>query len=207
MIVIKELSETKYTFSDVHSLIKVAYKQRADEGIHFRALTETTEELEKRINDNSGIVFVALDDSTNELLGTGSVLFCVDKDTVPYAGLVLAAVLPKAQGQGIGSLLRIRQEEYAKEHGCVYISSSTAMNATSSIRYHLKTGAKKYGFISARDSEYYSVYFRKYLSTTKKKSGLYCTMHYFFSKAKTLLMFHENGEKKMLGKIVYSVFK
>lgn len=202
-ILIKELHETKYTMADVHSLIKEVYSKRADEGIHFQALSKTTEEIEKRIKDNNGIVYVAIDQENSRLLGTGTILFFEDKDHALYAGLVLAAVRPDAQGQGIGKMIRLRRETCAKERGCVYISSSTAEKAISSVEYHLKTGSRKYGFFSSPNSDYYSILFRKYFKTTFQGSVVYCCVRYNLSRIITKFLFYENGTRKPFGVFLF----
>lgn len=207
MVLVKELSETKYTIKDIHDFIKTVYEKRADEGIHFQALYKSTESIEQRINDSHGIVFVAVDEQSQELLGTGTILFHYDENHIPYAGFILEAVRPDVQGQGIGKMLKQRREECAKERGCHYIMSSTASNAESSIKYHLKSGAKKYGFSSAKNSDYYSIYFRKDIVSSFKGSALYCFIRYQVTKAKTKLLFHDNGSFTKLGEVCYNTFK
>ncbi len=207
MVQIKELSETKYTINDVHEFIKSVYEKRADVGIHFQALSKSTDAIVQRISENNGVVFVAVDECTQELLGTGTVLFRNDERQIPYAGFILAAVRPDVQGQGIGNLLRQRREECARERGCHYIISSTASNAESSIRYHLKNGAKKYGFSSSKNSDYYSIYFRKNLVGSFKGSSLYCFVRYQLTKFKTKLLFHADGTYTKLGTICYDTMK
>lgn len=207
MILIKELSETDFTLNDIHEFIKTVYEKRADDGIHFQALSKPTESIEQRINDNHGIVFVAVDEQSQELLGTGTILFHNDDNQIPYAGFILAAVRPDAQGRGIGHLLRQRREKCAKEMGCHYIISSTASNAESSIKYHLKNGAKKYGFSSSKNSDYYSIIFRKDIVSSYKGSTLYCFIRYHLTKTKTKLLFHEDGTYTKLGGFCRSIIK
>ena len=172
MALVKVLSDTKYTIKDIHDFIKTVYEKRADEGIHFQALSKSTESIEQRIDDNHGIVFVAVDEQSQELLGTGTILF-----------------------------------HYDEERGCHYIISSTASNAVSSIKYQLKSGAKKYGFSSAKNSDYYSIYFRKDIVSSFKGSALYCFIRYQVTKAKTKLLFHKDGSFTKLGEVCYNTFK
>lgn len=207
MVQLKELSETPYTIDDVHEFIKNVYEKRADAGIHFQALSKSTETIEHRIMDNHGIVFVALDGCTKEILGTGTILFHFDERQIPYAGFILAAVRPDVQGQGIGNLLRQRREQCAIEHGCHYIISSTASNAESSIQYHLKNGAKKYGFSSSKNSDYYSISFRKELVGSFKGSSLYCFVRYQLTKTKTKLLFREDGNYTKFGSFCFNIIK
>ena len=207
MVQIKKLSETSYTINDVHEFIKNVYEKRADAGIHFQALSKSTETIEHRIMDNHGIVFIALDECTQELLGTGTILFHYDERNVPYAGFILAAVRPDVQGQGIGNLLRQRREQCAREHGCHYIISSTASKAESSIQYHLKNGAKKYGFSSSTNSDYYSISFRKELVGSFKGSSLYCFIRYQLTKTKTKLWFREDGGYTKFGSFCFNIIK
>ena len=207
MVTIKELNETKYTLQDVHALIKEVYGQRAEEGIHFQALTMTTEELEQKIRQHSGVVVVAVDDQTQELMGTGTNLFHTDKHGQRFSGLVLAAVRPEAQGCGIGDLMWQRNVDYAREKGCVYISASTAEKAKSSVNFQLKHGEKKYGFFSSKDSDYYSILFRMYLIPTYKCSGIYCAIRYNLSKMWTKLLYHENGTRTPFGSFCHRIKK
>ncbi len=207
MALVKVLSDTKFTIKDIHDFIKTVYEKRADEGIHFQALSKSTESIEQRIDDNHGIVFVAVDEQSQELLGTGTILFHYDENHVLYAGFILEAVRPDVQGQGIGKMLKQQREVCAKERGCHYIISSTASNAVSSIKYQLKSGAKKYGFSSAKNSDYYSIYFRKDIVSSFKGSALYCFIRYQVTKAKTKLLFHKDGSFTKLGEVCYNTFK
>lgn len=207
MVTIKELNETKYTLQDVFSLIKEVYGQRAEEGIHFQALSKTAEEMEQRIRQNSGIVLVAIDDQTGELIGTGTVLLHTDKQGQRFAGLVLAAVRPNAQGRGIGKLIWQRRLDCARERGCAYIVSCTAENATSSVMQKIKCGAKKYGFSPSRNSDYYSIHFRQYLIPTYKSSSIYCTLRYNLYRMKTKLLYLENGTHTPVGSFCHRIKK
>ncbi len=207
MVQIKELSETKYTLKDIHEFINDVYEKRADAGIHFQALSNSTETIEHRIKDNHGIVFVAVDDHTQALLGTGTILFHTDERNIPYAGFILAAVRPDVQGQGIGNLLRRRREECAKEHGCHYVISTTASNAKSSIQYHLKNGSRKYGFTSYKNSDYYSISFRKDFVGSFQGSSLYCFVRYHLTKIKTKLLFREDGSFTKFGSFCFDIIK
>ncbi len=202
-IEIHKLSETDYTFSDVHSLIKEVYEKRAKEGIHFQALSQTTYEIEKRIRLHDGVVFVAIDIDSNDLVGTGTILFHKDKHGQPFCGFVLEAVKETAQGKGIGTMIRKRREKLAIEKGNLYISSSTAEKAYSSIRYHLRCGSVKYGYYSAPNTDYYSINFRKYLHSDSRWIYLYCSIRYYIVKFYTKLMKKQNGKFTVLGGILH----
>ena len=207
MVTIKELNETKYTLQDVHSLIKEVYGQRAEEGIHFQALSMTTEELEQKIRQHSGVVVVAVDEQTQELMGTVTILFHTDKHNQRFAGFVFGAVRPDAQGHGIGKLMWQRNVDYVRERGCAYIVITTAENAKSSIEQQIKSGAKKYGFSSSRNSDYYSIHFRQYLIPTYKSSSTYCTLRYNLYKMKTKLLYRENGTRTPVGSFCHRIKK
>lgn len=207
MVTIKELNETKYTLQDVHSLIKEVYGQLTGEGIHFQALSVTTEELEQKIREHSGVVRVAIDEQTQELMGTATVLFHTDKHGQRFAGFVLGAVRPDAQGSGIGKLMWQQNVECARERGCAYIATSTAENAKSSIEQQIKSGSKKYGFSSANCSDYYSIQFRQYLIPTYKSSSIYCTLRYNLYRIKTKLLYRENGTRTPLGSFCHRIKK
>lgn len=200
-IEVRKLLETEYTIYDVHALIKKVYECKKEEGIHFQALSKSTEEIEKRIKEHKGVVFVAVNSSSNEMVGTATVLFHNDKKNQLYAGFILAAVSPDYQGKGIGRMLRLAREDYAKKMGCIYISSSTASNADSSVRYHLNNGSKKYGFSSQKGADYYSIFFRKYLVRTYKSNIVYCTIRYNYHKLKTIILYKDNGSLTKVGKL------
>lgn len=202
---IKKLSDTDFSMYDVHACIKEVYRKRAEEGIHFVALYKSTEEIEEKIKKYSGIVLIAIDTQKNEIIGTGTILFDVDKRQQLYGICTMAAIKPEYQGLGIGTKLRIAREECARERGCTYISSSTSEKATSSIKYHLKNGARKYSFISAKGSDFYSIVFRKYLVKTYKNNYLYCQTRYLIFKLITPILRFQNGEYTFIGKTIHKI--
>ena len=201
-IIIKRREETGITYEQIVSLMHESFEERLLQGLKFTCSFMTVEQYKKKTSD--GIIFVAIDEDTHELMGTAVVHIRKDSVGVIYGYNELAAISPKAKRCGIGSmLLRERVCEVEKKGG-EYILSDTAVGATSSVKYHLKNGFKIIGLQSYSSTNYFSYLFRKQLVPSKKwNSNLYCKYVFFKSYIITKLKLKKNGSTTFL----YSIYK
>ena len=198
---IKRLEETSFSFAEVHTLIKKVYSTRAEEGIHFWALNASTDEVLNRVNENGGITMLATDNE--HIIGTATALFHNDK--FDWAGFILAAVSPEYQGQGIGKKLYAQLQTIAHEKRCRYIMASTALNAISSVKWHLANGFLPYSLNSYANTDYYSILFRKYLPVTTIAQVVMCKVNYTFSSFISRVLWKHDGKETQIGKLIKSL--
>ena len=179
MIQIKQLQETEITLLDIYIMIQIVYKDRVRQGMNFWATTVSFDDFKKEYERNSAVVFVAIDDTTLELLGSGTI-YIRTKGKVRYAHLTNAVVLPKVHRCGIGSKLKAVRQQFAIQKGCEYISCTTAVNAESSVLWHKKNGYKIVG--KSYWLGYYSYRFRLQITPSLLwNNSLFCRLMYITS--------------------------
>jgi len=198
--ILKRKEETNVSYEDIVHLIHKSFEDRLKQGLKFTCSFLTVEEYKK--DTAKGTVFVALDKDTQELLGTATVNVKKDIYGVTYGYNEYVAIAPKAQRQGIASQLLKECEKIVKEAGAEYIFSDTAVEAKSSIQYHLKNGFKIIGLHSYPSTNYYSYFFRKQLVPSKKwNSNLYCKYAFLKSYIITKLTLRKDGHKTFLASL------
>ena len=108
-------------------------------------------------------------------------------DADPAASTILCATLgsypntsvhPEYKGKGIGSLLIKALRAKALEQNCEYISCSTAVDAVSAVKVHLKNGYQIVGLKSFKSTNYYSYLFRMQLKPSQWSDPSYCKRQY-----------------------------
>lgn len=201
-VVIKRLEETNITYEQIVELLHESFEERLQQGLKFTCSYMSVDQFKKKTAD--GVVFVALEAMTNELLGTGTVHLRKNKSGVLYGYNEYAAISPKAKRCGIGSKLLKARENFVKSASGEYILSDTAVGAKSSIKYHKKNGFKIIGLTSFSSTNYYSYWFRKQLVPSKKwNSDLYCKYIFLKSYIVTKLCLKKNGSVTLF----YSIYK
>lgn len=163
------------TNDDIITLIRDAFQKRADEGIRFSLANFSIEGLLKLSHERS--IYLAIDDE-HGLCGTISILYATDNHNKKYSYMGLLAVSPKMQGQGIGDKLVKFIIQRSKEDKCNYIISTTAMNATSSVKLHKRNGFFIAGIQQFKRNNFYSYIFRKQLSCSFRKTKLFSVLSY-----------------------------
>ena len=178
MAIICLIEDTEISLKQVYELTQIVYNQRIIEGMKFRATQLSFEEYKKEFEYHNARVFVAIDECTNELCGAAAMYIKGGK--FKYAHFTNAVVSPNFQRQGIGSQLKTKREQFAKEAGCNYITSTTGVNADSSVRWHLKNGYRIIG--KAFWNGYYSYIFRKQIThSILWTNRIFCSSIYIFS--------------------------
>lgn len=197
------LEQTSFSLNDVFALIQEVYIDRVNAGIDFTVSKISFEEYENKIRQDNKMVFVIQQDSI--LIGSASLAIRTDKSGRKYGGYSNAVVKKEFQGKGLGTKLFEARKSKAIEYNCDYLSSSTAENATSSIRWHKKNGWLLYGYGKHLDSMYFSCFFRYPL----KKPVTFFTrllyrLHYFYQFVILRCLFRKKGGYTVLGTFVYN---
>lgn len=196
------LEQTSFTLKDVYTLIQEVYEERVASGIDFTLSKIAYEEYEKKIRQDQKQVFVvSLGDC---LIGSAALAIRKDRTGRKYGGFSNAVVSRKYQGKGLGTKLFEAGKNGAIENGCEYLYSSTAENATSSIRWHKKNGWLLYGYGKQVHSKYFSCFF-KYPLKGKVTAliRLIYRLHFIIRVIVIRCLFRRNGEHTVLGKMIY----
>lgn len=150
------------TWGELANLLHESFQERLAQGLHFTCSYLTAEQLKRQSAGRT--VLLAVDaDKKNALAGTVSIEFNEEDNSSVWAYHCNLAVSPSYKNCGIASQLFICFQEIARSEGCTHIISDTAVEATSSVKWHLKNGFKKIGLRSFKSTNYYSVLFRKQL--------------------------------------------
>ena len=197
-----ELEDSPFSLLDVFQLIRGVYSDRKTEGIDFWLSKCSFEEYQAEVEKDKKIILVAFDTDSSELLGTASLTIRSDKKGIKYGGMTNCAVKRDCQSKNIGSKLIEALKEKAVEEKCCYLKSTTAVNAVSSVRWHLKNGYKKCGMGSSAKSNYYSYVFKMPLNNENPLYyRIWYKLDYVFSWISTRCLLKQDGNLTWLGKV------
>ena len=101
MIIIRNLSESTFSRSDIVSLLHLSFQERLDAGLDFTC-SYITEEYYKQKTENS-IIKVAIDSDSNILVGTVSTTLFTDRNGASYGYMEYLAIHPDYKRKGIGT--------------------------------------------------------------------------------------------------------
>ena len=192
---ITTLQNSKFTYDDVVELIHKSFSERRKEGIVFLITDITTEDFEKRFSNDT--ILVAEDETDGKLIGTASIDYRYNRG-VKYGYLRHLAIHPNFQGKGIGKVLIIEHDKMCIENGCNYCESDTAVNATSSVKSHLKSGQIIVGLKSFAGTDYYSYVFRKYNHNLSLMERILYKLRFILSCIYTYTCWNKTGYKRLL---------
>lgn len=202
---VKLLSETNISYQQITDLLHEAFEERLEQGMRFTCSTMTAKLLEEKISD--GYVFVALNPTTNELIGTVTIHVDTDKKGIVFGYHEYLAVSPKAKHTGVGTRLSQAWINFLQNKGAKYVMSDTACGALSSVKWHLKNGFYIYGLESYRSTNYWSYVFIKYLDKSEKKRNIEIKLHFLWSWFFIRITRDIKGSDTMLGKIYKKIKK
>ena len=188
-LIIKQLPESGVSYGQLTDLIHEAFEERLQQGLNFTCSRMSAADFEDRMKD--GVVFVALDEESGELLGTATVHVKTDRKGRKYGYLEYLAISPKAKHCGVGSELARSWKEYLRKEGAPYVKSDTACRAESSVKWHLKNGFQIYAVKAYASTDYLSYIFIMYLDEAAKKSPTSVRLHYLYSKLRYFLSFQK----------------
>ena len=158
-IVIKTNNEAGVPAEELYELAIAAYQQWGDNGLATFEECLSIDTFRKVVSRN--LIFVAQDVATGELLAMRTLILYKKKR---YALEGNFSVSPNAKRQGVGSKLFEVEQRYLREHGYRYVTCSTAIPATWSVRWHLKNGYHIVGYSRSEHHNYASYVFRKQIA-------------------------------------------
>lgn len=193
MIQIKQLNDTEFNLHHVYDLIQEVFQERVRQGMNFWATTVSFDEFQKEYARNAATVFVAIDDTSGNLVGSGTI-YIKQKANRKYAHMTNAAVMPNMRRCGIGSKLKTARHEFAKVCGCDFISCTTGVDAESSVLWHKKNGYKIVG--KSYWLGYYSYQFRLQLKPSVLWNNyIFCKLVYIRS---CVMLWHRMKKNKTI---------
>ena len=200
---IRSLNDSPFSYSQVISLIKTAFKQWEETGLNSSLLKMTEEDLEKMAL--ARIIVVAYDSQSLDLIGTMTYSISKNNSSCYVSHL---AVDPRSSGRGIATQLYGFVLERIKKLGIAFVLSDTSVHAERSIKWHLKVGFKIIGLTSFQTNNYYSYIFRHQIShSIIWNCPLFIWSYYQISRLKTVVLLKADGTRTSIGRIVYRLFK
>ncbi|NLE06314.1 MAG: GNAT family N-acetyltransferase [Crenarchaeota archaeon] len=196
-VIIKELADTNITYEQIVDLIHRSFEERLDQNLLFTCLFIDVDSF--KVKTSLGIIFVALNAVSNELLGTAYIQLKKDKNNDAYGYFEYLAIDPKVKRMGVGTKLCKSCYDFVIAAGASYILCDTDVQAKSSINIHLKNGFRIIGLRSYPSTNYYSYLFRKQLKKSKKWDNIfYIKLIFIESYFKTKLTLKKSGEPTVL---------
>lgn len=189
-----------YPIDELHSLIQDSFAERSEQELFFKCLNFSTTDLKEYFED--AIIIAAVDQHSKKILGIQSV-FVKKKDNTTYGDNGILAISPEYKGQGIASCLFEKEKSILVEHKAEFIIADTALNAKSSVSWHIKNGFLPITIRSFGSTNYYSIIFRQQLKYHWFWSNRYiCKLHYSISSHLYKNIRDEKGNLKGIGKII-----
>lgn len=145
-----------FLYPKLLSLVHRSFEEHKKKGLLFTCSMYSIDDLQNKVL--RGKCFVVLDSSQNPI-GLTSVSV---RGNGKFAYENITAISPECKGLGIGTELYKIRKRYLIEQGCEYMLSDTAVDATSSVKWHLeKCKCSLYGYESFSRTNYYSYVFRE----------------------------------------------
>ena len=153
-----ETPHNDFPDKEMLNLLHDAYKERVDQNIKFGCSSYTLEEYQD--HTKNGIFFVAYDNGKPV-----ASLTLINKNIGCYkfGHVCNVAVSSKIKRSGVGSIVCDNLTDYAKTNGYIFLTSTTATTAFSSVKWHFRQGFKRFKYIHFPDKDYDSFYFVKIL--------------------------------------------
>jgi len=203
-IIIKNRKDTNVTDEALYELYNESFKRWTQQGMEAPWLCPSFEEFCKQLN--SSTAFIAVDATTDELLG----LHCFrgNKKHRRTSGFYLA-VAPKAQGQGIATRMLEYEAEFIRQKGYRYLTGSTSTTAEWSVQWHLKNGYRIVGSYRVPNNNFTNYVFRKQLMPSilwgPTLGSLTARMSFAASWLVNHLLKHSDGRDNLLGRFARKI--
>lgn len=186
MISVSLANKENVPYEELFQVMKEAFKERFEQGLDFTCLSWSFEEFISKLRNDTILIAKNVDD---KIIGFERLYF---EDDFVHCGLI--AVLPNYKRKGIGSLLFKTAEQLVLSRNCKYMLADTAVDAKSSVKWHLRNGFNIVGIDSGPNTNYYSYLFRKQLVHDSKWSNpLYSYFHFLLSALKCRLCYDRCG--------------
>ena len=141
--------------SAILEMIHQSFDEHLKNGLHFTCYDYSLKDLEEKVLSGFPLVAVANDGT---ILGITS--FSLLENGGAYENIT--AISPKSKGMGIGTALFQKRQQMMLGMGVKYVLSDTAVNAKSSVNWHVKKcGCHIVGLSSFPSTNYYSYIFRQ----------------------------------------------
>lgn len=197
-LIISPIESSPFSYDDVVNLLHNSFDERLKQGLHFTCSYMTVDQFIQRTKNS--IVLVSWNKVCTGLLGTITLSLRKDKNSVVYGYIENLAISPLAKKQGLGSLLQNKCVKIILDKGGKYEKSDTAINAFSSVQWHLKNGFKKIALRSFLSTNYYSVVFRKQLVPSLIwDNRIITSIRFFISSLVIKAIYKEDGNLTILG--------
>lgn len=143
-------------YQELSSLLHESFRERLEANLNFGCATFTPEELKEKTSD----AYIVCYFDVNKPIAMG-VLTIKTKWGIRYGVFEFLAVSheEKYRRKGLGSAVQRECVGVAKKLGLSFVTSSTAVEAVSSVRLHLKTGFEIYRKKHYRNRNYVSYCF------------------------------------------------
>lgn len=125
----------------VTNILHDAFEERLQQGLDFKCGRFTPEDLKSDLSGQS-YLFIAMDENDCPV-GTVSLKIRCKMGFV-YGGYENLAVISDYKGKSVAAVLTDELIRKSKELNLMFITSSTACNAHSSVRFHQKKGFRIY---------------------------------------------------------------
>ena len=188
----------------LYELYNESFKKWTQQGLDAPWLCASFEEFCRQLNTSTA--FIALDATTDELLG----LHCFrgSRKHRRASGFYLA-VTPKAQGEGIASRMLAYEAEVIRQAGYLYLKGSTSTKAEWSVRWHLKNGYRIVGYHHSPNDNFANYMFRKQLAPSilwgPTLGPLTARMSFAASWLVNHLLKHSDGRDNLLGRLARKI--
>ena len=203
---IKNRKETDVTDEALYALYHESYKKWAKMGLDTPWMHCTLEGFCKYLQN--ALVFVTLDQATNELLGMHC--FRGYKKQCRVFGFFLA-VSPEVQGEGIASRMLAHEAEFIRQKGYRYLRGVTATTAEWSVQWHLRNDYRIVGYYHSPNDNFANYVFRKQLAPSilwgPKLGPLTARMSFAGSWLVNHVLKHSDGRDNFMGRIARKVLK
>lgn len=197
------IEKTNVSLERVLTLIKLAFQERKEQGLNYGCLSLSLDGFQEEVKDS--MILIATDEDSDVLCGCSVLMIRCDKDGNRFGWEKHTSVHPEYKGKGVGSLLINSLKAKAIELDCEYLGCSTAVDAESAIRVHLKNGYYIVGLKSFRSTNYYSYMFRMQLTPSCWSDPLYCKKQYKKSRRKIRVAYKADGSKTILGRLLANI--
>ena len=175
------------SWEEIHEVLVKAHELNRVHGINMRMPSLPGAEIKKRVEDNRGKLFVALDGE--KVVGTGAVviknknMWCGAGD---YAYLCFASVLPEYNGQGIYKQLYIYIEREARKMGLNRIMFDTHERNERMLEVNKGNGFVPVHYFQAASKAHYNIHLVKWLDGCPY-SKVHCWWQFHISKVRILI--------------------
>lgn len=186
----------KHMNEAILEMIHQSFDEHLKNGLHFTCSDYTLKDLEQKVLSGFPLVAVAKDGT---VLGITS--FSLLKRRGAYEKIT--AISPRSKGLGIGTALFQNRQQMMLGLGVEFVLSDTAVNAKSSVRWHIeKCGCHIIGLSSFSSTNYFSYIFRQDLVRRSFfiRKVIY-PLQFIKSCLITLVCKKKNGSFTWLGKI------